>query len=148
MKPSTGSAQPARTLKMDEGTSNGETRLAYILGVPLANSVVRQWPQMGEIVRGRELIGGVEGNFEELTLAVGARYRLGDLLVVEWSCDYGDGAVFRNVTIAEIESGEAVRVTDYWGKPFDTPQWRQSVTDRLDMPPTGRWPSREHLTHH
>jgi hypothetical protein len=29
---------------------NGETRLAYILGVPLAEDVVRQWPQMGEIV--------------------------------------------------------------------------------------------------
>jgi hypothetical protein len=27
--------------------SNGATRVAYILGVPLAEHVVRQWPQMG-----------------------------------------------------------------------------------------------------
>jgi hypothetical protein len=128
--------------------SNGETRLAYILGVPLAEDVARQWPQMGEVVHGRELIGRIEGNFEELTLAVGARHRLGDLLVVEWSNDYGDGAVYRNVTIAEIEDGKAVRVTDYWGKPFETPQWRKAMTERLDMPPTGRWPSRENLAHH
>ena len=133
---------------MNEGTSNGATRLAHILGVPLADNVVRQWPQMGEIVQGRELIGRVEGNFEALTLAVGARYQSGDLLVVEWSCDYGDGAVFRNVTIAEIENGEAVSVTDYWGKPFDTPPSRKSMTNPLEMPPTGRWPSREHLAHH
>ena len=31
--------------------SNGATRVGYILGVPLADRVVRQWPQMGEIVR-------------------------------------------------------------------------------------------------
>ena len=129
-----------------EGPTNGETRIAYVLGVPLADNVVRQWPQMGEIVKSRELIGSVEGTFEELTLAVGARYQLGSVLVVEWSCDYGDGAVFRTVTIAEVEGGEAVVVTDYWGKPFETPQWRQTATDRLDMPPTGRWPSRENLT--
>jgi hypothetical protein len=127
---------------------NGETRLAYILGLPLAEDVVRQWPQMGEIVHGRRLIGEVEGNFEELTLAVGARYRIGDLLVVEWSNDYGDGAVYRNVTIAELEDGRAVRVTDYWGKPFETPEWRKQVTARLAMPANGRWPSREALEHH
>ena len=41
--------------------TNGQTRLAYVLGVPLALHVVRQWPQMEEIVRGRELVGAVEG---------------------------------------------------------------------------------------
>ena len=130
----------------DEGGADGSTRLAYVLGVPLAEGVVREWPQMGEVVRGRDLIGAVEGNFEELTLAVGERRRFGDFLLVEWSADYGDGAVYRNVTIAEIEDGEAVRVTDYWGKPFDTTDWRKGRTDRLDMPSDGRWPGR--LTHH
>ena len=43
----------------ETAASNGQTRLAYILGVPLADDVVREWPQMGEIVRGRELIGAV-----------------------------------------------------------------------------------------
>jgi hypothetical protein len=103
---------------------------------------------MGEVVRGRRRIGEVEGNFEELTLAVGARYQLGDILVVEWSNDYGDGAIYRNITIAELEDGKAVRVTDYWGNPFETPEWRRPMTDRLDMSATGRWPSRESLEHH
>ncbi len=130
-----------------QSESNGETRLAYILDIPLADDVVREWPQMGEIVRGRELIGRVEGNFEELTLAVGARYRLGDLLVVEWSADYGDGAIYRNVTIAELADGQAIRVTDYWGNPFETPEWRRDLTDRLDMPAGGRWPQKAELIH-
>ena len=129
--------------------ANGETRLAYILGVPLAENVVRQWPQMGEIVRTRTLIGSVEGNFAELTLEVGRRLRLGDVLVVEWTCNYGDGRLYRNVSIGELENGEAVRVTDYWGEPTETPEWRRPLTDRLDMPgDRGIWPANEQLGHY
>jgi hypothetical protein len=128
--------------------SNGATRVAYILGVPLAEHVVRQWPQMGEIVRTRKLIADVEGNFPELTLEVGRRLLLGDVVVVEWTCNYGDGRLFRNVTIGELEDGEAVRVTDYWGEPTATPEWRRGMTGRLDMPVDGIWPASVQLGHY
>jgi hypothetical protein len=128
-------------------TSNGATRVEYILGVPLADDVVRQWPQMQEIVRSSKLIADVEGNFPELTLAVGRRLRLDDTVVVEWTCDYGDGRLYRNVTIGEIENGEAVGVTDYWGEPTTTPEWRRPLTERLEMPGDGIWPDGEHLEH-
>jgi hypothetical protein len=128
--------------------SNAETRLAYILGAPLAKDAVRQWPQMGEIVRTNRLIAEVEGSFPELTLEVGRRLRLGDLVVVEWTANYGDGRRYRNVTIGELQDGEAVRVTDYWGEPTETPEWRRAMTDKLDMPSDGIWPDAEHLGHH
>jgi hypothetical protein len=131
-----------------EQESTGATRLAYILGVPLAENVVRQWPQMGEIVRTRQLVGDIEGNFPELTLEVGRRLQLDDVLVVEWTCDYGDGRLYRNVTIGELEDGRAVRVTDYWGEPTSTPEWRRSLTDELEMPGDGTWPDADHLAHH
>ena len=126
----------------------GATRLAYILGVPLAENVVRQWPQMGEIVRTRQLVADIEGNFPELTLEVGRRLHLDDVLVVEWTCNYGDGRLYRNVTIGELEDGRAVRVTDYWGEPTSTPAWRRSRTERLEMPGAGTWPDADHLAHH
>ena len=69
-------------------------------------------------------------------------------MVVEWTCDYGDGRLYRNVTIGELEDGKAVRVTDYWGEPTTTPEWRQPLTDRLDMPGDGIWPDGEHLSHY
>lgn len=128
--------------------SNGATRVAYILGVPLAAGVVRQWPQMEEIVRTRQLVAEVEGNFPELTLEVGRRHQLDDVVVVEWTCNYGDGRLYRNVTIGELEDGEAVRVTDYWGEPTSTPEWRVPMTDRLDMPADGTWPANANLAHH
>jgi hypothetical protein len=132
----------------DPQDANGATRLAYILGVPLAENVTRQWPQMGEVVRTRRLVADVEGNFPELTLGVGRRLGAEDTIVVEWTCDYGDGRLYRNVTIAELEDGEAVRVTDYWGEPTETPEWRQEMTDRLEMPGGGIWPDSAHLGHH
>ena len=126
--------------------SDGATRVAYILGVPLADDVERQWPQMGEVVRSAGLVAQVEGNFPELTLEVGRRLHLEDVIVVEWTCNYG--RLYRNVTIGELKDGRAVRVTDYWGEPTDTPTWRQPLTARLDMPADGIWPDNDHLAHH
>ena len=132
-----------------EQESDGATRVAYILGVPLADHVVRQWPQMGEIVRTSKLVADVEGNFPELTLEVGRRLELEDVIVVEWTCNYGDGRLYRNVTIGELENGEAVRVTDYWGEPTETPEWRRELTDRLAMPgDRGVWPDNGDLGHY
>ena len=128
--------------------SNGHTRLAYILGVPLAPDCQRQWPQLGEVVRGADLIGQVEGNFAELTLEVGRRLQLDDIVVVEWSCNYGDGRLYRNVTIAELHDGQATTVTDYWGEPTTTPEWRQALTDHLAMPADGIWKDAQHLSHY
>lgn len=100
---------------------------------------------MGELVRSSSLIGSVEGNFAELTLEVGRRLQLDDVIVVEWTCNYGDGRLYRNVTLGELEDGRAVRATDYWGGPTATPEWRSSVTERLPMPSDGLWPDAAHL---
>jgi hypothetical protein len=122
-----------------------QTRLERILGVPLATDAVRQWPQSGEVLEGRARIGEVESHFAGLRLGVGRRHALGDTIVVEWSTDYGDGRVYRNVSIAELDDGQAVRVTDYWGEPFTPPAWRETLATRLDMPGDGVWPAADHL---
>jgi hypothetical protein len=70
------------------------------------------------------------------------------VIVVEWTCDYGDGRLYRNVTIGELKDGEAVRVTDYWGEPVETPEWRRPLTGRLEMPGDGTWPDHSRLSHH
>src|SRR5262245_17098907 len=123
-----------------------QTRLERILGVPLAEDAARQWPQSGEIICGRARIAEVESHFKGLRLGVGRRLAFGEILVVEWSADYGDGRVYRNVTIAELQDGKAVRVTDYWGEPFTPPSWRQALAERLEMPREGVWPAADTLT--
>ncbi|MDT5049039.1 MAG: hypothetical protein QOG75_4937, partial [Mycobacterium sp.] len=69
-------------------------------------------------------------------------------VVAEWTCNYGDGRLYRNVSIAELQNGQAVKVTDYWGEPTTTPQWRLPLTDRLDMPADGIWKGTQHLGHY
>ena len=122
-----------------------QTRLERILGAPLADDAVRQWPQSGERIDGRARIGEVEGHFVGLRLGVGRRHLLGDTVVVEWSTDYGDGRLYRNVSIAELHDGKAIRVTDYWGEPFEPPAWREELADSLEMPADGAWPPAEAL---
>jgi hypothetical protein len=122
-----------------------ETRLERILGVPLAEDALRQWPQSGEVLRGRGRIAEVESHFVGLRLAVGRRLACGDTVVVEWTTDYGDGRLYRNVSIAELRDGVAVRVTDYWGEPFAPPEWRAALSDRLEMVSGGTWPPAEAL---
>ena len=36
----------------DGGGADGSTRLAYVLGIPLAGDVAREWPQMGRSSEG------------------------------------------------------------------------------------------------
>jgi|SRR6266516_7789694 len=48
----------------------------------------------------------------------------------------------------KLRDGKAVRVTDYWGEPTETPEWRRPLTDKLDMPGDGIWPDAEHLGYH
>jgi len=123
-----------------------QTRLERVLGVPLAEDAVRQWPQSGELIRGSARIAEVESHFAGLKLGVGRRHALGDTLVVEWSTDYGDGRVYRNVSVAELREGKAVSVTDYWGEPFTPPSWREPLAERLSMPREGAWPAADVLT--
>jgi hypothetical protein len=124
---------------------HANTRLERILGVPLATDAVRQWPQSGEQIEGRARIAEVESHFVGLRLGVGRRHLCGDVVVVEWTTDYGDGRLYRNVSIAELRAGEVVRVTDYWGEPFEPPAWRNALAKDLDMPRDGVWPALDAL---
>ncbi len=122
-----------------------ETRLERILGVELAEDAVRQWPQSGELLRGKARISEVESHFVGLRLGVGTRLICGNTVVVEWTADYGDGRLYRNVSIAELHNGKAIRVTDYWGEPFSPPAWRETLAERLEMPRAGTWPPADAL---
>jgi hypothetical protein len=112
-----------------------ETRVERLLGAPLSEDAIRRWPQSGEILRGKAKIAEVESHFQTLRLGVTCRHTCGDVIVVEWNTDYGDGRVYRNVSIGELRNGKVVRVTDYWGEPFTPPEWRRGLSDSEDVRP-------------
>jgi hypothetical protein len=115
--------------------SKPKTRVERLLGASLANDAVRRWPQSGEILRDKARIAEVESHFKNLKLDVTRRHTCGEVIVVEWNTDYGDGRVYRNVSIGELKDGQVVRVTDYWGEPFAQPEWRRGLSDLEDVRP-------------
>ena len=83
----------------------------------------------------------MESHFEGLRLGVGRRHSCGETLVVEWSTDYGDGRVYRNVTVAELQDGHAVRLTDYSGRALRATRVAGAAGGELEMPSEGVWPA-------
>jgi hypothetical protein len=52
------------------GKTAGKTRVESLVGAPLAEDAIRQWPQSGEVLRGRARIAEVESHFPDLKLAL------------------------------------------------------------------------------
>src|SRR5260370_20510553 len=72
-----------------------------------ADDAVAEWPQSGEIIRGRVLIGQVTSHTPRLPSTL--LHRIvggGDVLVAEWSADYGDSKVWRNASLFALRDGE------------------------------------------
>ena len=88
------------------------------------DDVVIQWPQSGEVIRGKK-------NIRELRLAyptpptatlrriVGS----GDLWAMEMDFDY-DGDCFHVIVIHQYRNGLVVSETAYYAAPFEAPAWR------------------------
>ncbi len=88
------------------------------------------YPQSGEVVRGRERIAAMNRAYPDATgtrpsIADGRLRAAGDLGVLEATIDYGDGTVVAWVAIAEARDGLLVRLTEYFAGPFDAPEWRR-----------------------
>jgi hypothetical protein len=98
------------------------------------DDVVIDWPQSGEVIRGKR-------NIRELRLAnptppkatlsriVGS----GDLCAIEMVFDY-DGDKFYTIVIHEYRDGRVVRETAYWAAPFQAPAWRAKWVESAPSP--------------
>jgi len=88
------------------------------------DDVVIEWPQSGEVIRGKQ-------NIRELRLAFPTpptatlRRIVGsdDLWVIEMLFDY-DGDRYNTIVIHEYRDGLVVHETAYYGAPFEAPAWR------------------------
>ncbi len=88
------------------------------------DDVVIQWPQSGEVIRGKH-------NIRELRLAyptppTATLRRIigsGDLWTIEADFDY-DGDRFHVVVIHQWRDGLVVSETSYYAAPFQAPAWR------------------------
>ena len=54
----------------------------------------------------------------------------GDLCVAEASLDYS-GVEYDRVFIFEMRDGRIARETAYWAQPFEPPEWRADLVERI-----------------
>jgi hypothetical protein len=54
------------------------------------------------------------------------------LWVVESVIDYGGGQVMHGVAIVELKDGKFWRDTRYFAEPFEAPEWRAHLVERME----------------
>jgi hypothetical protein len=100
-----------------------------------ADDVVNEFPQSGEVFRGRDKIAAMNSSYSGSTgTAPKATLRRilkpGEAWVIESTIDYGDGTPVSSISIIETgPDGKVVRQTDYFANPFEAPAWRTQYAE-------------------
>lgn len=93
------------------------------------DDVVIEWPQSGEVIRGKQRIRELRLAFPTPPTATLRRIvGSGDLWVMEMLFDY-DGDRYNTIVVHEYRDGRVVHETAYYGAPFEAPAWRAKWVD-------------------
>lgn len=117
--------------------------------------VLVKYPQSGEVFRGKDNYLSMLSNYPrglpdaELVETHGGKQQVqvsspipfaiptitvtgsGDTFIFEGEAGpYPDGTVYKLVSIGKLRDGKLAEETDYWGAPFDPPDWRQPFAEQ------------------
>jgi len=120
-----------RKLIADHFAAAGKDELAA--AEIFADDAVLEWPQSGERVRGKQQIVALH-QASPVTIDFETRRTIGcgDLWVTETTIRYDGARPTSAVFIMEFKDGKVVRETDYFGEPFDPPQYRSQWIELMD----------------
>jgi SnoaL-like domain len=97
---------------------------------------VMEMPQSGERIRGRENMRAFQKSFADNSNPPTIQLRRvlvrEGLWILEGVNDYGGGRVFTVVAVFELRDGKIWRDTRYYTEPFDAPQWREHLVERME----------------
>ena len=100
-----------------------------------ADDMVYEFPQSGEVFRGKDNIvamnqgySGSTGTAPKATLR--RILKPGQAWVIESTIDYGDGTPVSSISVIEMNAdGKVNHQTDYFANPFPAPDWRKPFRD-------------------
>ena len=91
---------------------------------------VLEWPQSGERVNGRESVRSIEGAYEGAPEFVLRRLvGRGNFWITEATIGF-DGQNSHVVSVIELKDGKVSHQTDYFGDPFEAPEWRAKWVEK------------------
>ena len=97
---------------------------------------VMEMPQSGERFRGRENMRAFQEAFTEHSAPPSIQIKRvlvrDGLWVVESVVDYGGGRIMQGVAILEFKDGKVWRDTRYFAEPFEAPEWRAHLVERME----------------
>jgi ketosteroid isomerase-like protein len=102
----------------------------------VTDDFVEEWPQSGERIRGAEGVRQLAENYPRAT-GTNPRMRVrrvsgsDDVYTIEGVIDYGDGVPVSYIGIAEMRDGRVARLTEYFANPFEAPEWRSGMVERM-----------------
>lgn len=95
-----------------------------------------EMPQSGERIRGPETMREFQGAFGENSTPPSIHLRRvlvrEGLWIVEGVNDYGEHGRFNVVLIVELRDGRWWRDTRYYAEPFEAPEWRAALVERME----------------
>jgi ketosteroid isomerase-like protein len=101
----------------------------------VSEDFVEDWPQSGERIRGIDAwhrMATAHPTYPSVTPV--RTLGEGDLWVTEALFDYGQGDPWRVCAILELSGDRIAQVTEYFGAPFEVPEWRAGMTERIPEP--------------
>lgn len=94
---------------------------------------IMEMPQSGELIRGREKMREFQGSYPAPPSMRLRRVVVREgLWVAEIVSDYG-GQAFHYVSIVELKDGKMLRDTRYYAAPFEAPEWRSQLVERMEL---------------
>ncbi len=97
-----------------------------------AHDAVIEWPQTGERIRGKpQIIALHEASPVSIDFEIRRIVGSGDLWVTETTIRYDGARPTKAAFIMEFRDGLVVRETDYFGEPFDPPDYRAAWVELM-----------------
>lgn len=97
---------------------------------------VMEMPQSGERFRGRENLKAFQEAYMEHSVPPSIQIKRvlvrEGAWVVESVVDYGGGRIMQGVAILEFKDGKVWRDTRYFAEPFEAPEWRAHLVERME----------------
>jgi ketosteroid isomerase-like protein len=95
------------------------------------DDAVCEYPQSGEIIRGRHNLQALRGHHpgKPAGFVVRRIVGVGELWVTEYTISYQGKNAF-TVSIMEFRDGKVAHETQYFADPFDAPAWRSQWVER------------------
>ena len=106
----------------------------------LSDDFVEEYPQSGEVIRGKEnrraIIENYPGGTPRETSQSGPSPKppvltgSGDRFTAAGQITYPNGETWHAISLIEVRDGKIAKITDYFAAPFEAPAWRAPYVEK------------------